>query len=221
MFTRGLTPRSTRVAVAVATVVYGFRALFGTFSAGNPFANLPSLLAKFDVGLGLVADLAVGATALWLVAAVARPGAGQDRRFGQAALAFLGAFAFQAAIIPLVDFLLRLVSVPGLLQATLTSGPVYVIREVPALVKGLAGVVGLVAVWQAARRWRTPGPAFWATGLWALADLALVVALWVSWMGPTAAVTPSVPAAIRTTLFVLLPALALLGLAAALRPKAE
>lgn len=39
VFTRGLTPRSTRVAVAVATVVYGFRALFGTFSAGNPIGR--------------------------------------------------------------------------------------------------------------------------------------------------------------------------------------
>jgi len=193
VFTKGLTPRSTRVALTAAAVLYAVRALFGTFSAGNPFA-LPSFLSKFEVGPGLAADLAVGVTAVWLVVAVALPGTGEDRRFGRVGPAFLGAFACQAAIIPLVDLFLRLVSVPDLLRATLTSGPFYVVREVPTLVKGLA-IVGLVAVWQAARRRRAPGSASWATGLWALADLALVGALWMSWMQPTAAVTPSTPAA--------------------------
>ncbi len=219
VFTRGLAFRSTRVALTASAVLYAVRAVFGTFSAGNPFASLPSFLGKLEVGLGLAADLALGVTAAWLVVAVALPGTGEDRRFGRTGLAFLGAFAFQAAVIPLADLVLRLLSVPDLLRATLTSGPFYVVREVPTLVRGLAGIVGLVAVWRAARRWTAPGPAPWATGLWALADLALVGALWMSWMQPTAAVTPSTPAAIRTTLFVLLPALALFGLAATLRPK--
>jgi len=70
LFTKGLTPRSTRVALTAAAVLYAVRALFGTFSAGNSFA-LPSFLSKFEVGPGLAADLAVGVTAVWLVVAVA------------------------------------------------------------------------------------------------------------------------------------------------------
>ncbi len=215
-FIRGLGLRATRLAIAVAAALYALRVAYGSVAYGNPFAGAPTALAKTIVALGLLGDLAVLAGAIWLVVAVARPGGDPERRFGTGAALFLGAFAFQAGLIPLLEFIVRLAGLPGAFGAFVQAGWSYYMRELPALVRGAAAVVALVAAGRAIRR-RPPALSLpLAVALWAVADVTLMIALWVSWTSPTAATAPAWPSALRSSLFILLPAAALLGLAGSL-----
>lgn len=216
-FTKGLGQPSTRIALAAAALLYGARSLFGDFVVGNPFTAVAGVLPKVDVVLGLVADLALTAAAVWMLWTALRPSGDREGSFPRAALAVVGAVALQTGVLPFVGEFLRLAAVPGALSAVFASGTTLA-RQVPGLLKAVAGVVGLVAVAKAYRRGQVPGTAPWAAGLWALADVALLVILWLSWAAPRA-IKPGLPIEIRTSLLIFLPALALLALAFALRPR--
>ena len=219
VLTRGLLSPAARVALASAALVYGIRSVYGSLAGGNPFAGLVGFFVRLDTALGLAGDLAVLAGAVWLTRAAARAGSGPSRGFTSAGLVFLGALAFQAGIMPLLDYVLRLAPLPGALSSVLGAGKAYFLSQAPMVLKGLAGAVGLGAVLAAARRRRIPAAAAWAAGIWAFSDITLLAALWATWTGPQAGAT-SLAAEIRTSLFVLLPALCLLGLASVLRPEA-
>ena len=96
------------------------------------------------------------------------------------------------------------------------SGPnslAFLSRLLLRLVKGAAGVIGLVALWTAYSRGILAKSAAWALGLWAAGDVVCLVSLWLSWSEPSLAVAPPLVARLRTSLLGALPALALLGLA--------
>ncbi|RJQ11679.1 MAG: hypothetical protein C4551_00665 [Bacillota bacterium] len=214
VFTRGLETPAAKTALAVTAALYGVRVLLGGFILTNPFAGGQPPLATLSAGLGAVADLGVAAAAAWMLLAVFRPRANLEKSFGLAGLAFLAAFVFQVGVAPFIQLLLFLVADPGSLAALGTSsGLAFTARLLPSVARGVAGLVALWALWLTARRWELLRPQAWALGLWGVADLLFIVALWVSWSGPVVAVSPPPMVQVRTSLFIGLLAIALFGLA--------
>lgn len=215
---RGLSYVPTRVFIVASAALFAFRAVFGTFSLGNPFAGAISTVTQVTVGLGIVADLALALGAVWFLVIAARSGARDDAAFGRGAAVFLAAFALQTAVAPLIEFLIYLFSSPAGLSAFFGSnGLVYAVKVLPTLVRGAAGAIALVAAGQALRRRGLVPLVVAATGAWAVADLVLVASLWVTWLTGPSSSAPALFSQIRTTLFVALPALALLSVTGVLR----
>ncbi|MCL6580759.1 MAG: hypothetical protein K6U08_03970 [Firmicutes bacterium] len=213
---RGLVDPISQAALATTAVLYAFRGLYGTLSFGNPFGPAGTFTARLGVALGLAADLGLVLAAGWLLVVTVR-GYGEaelGRRFTEAGLVFLAAFLVQTAVGPLVGLLLYLVTDASVLRALVTpAGPAFLLRLLPTLVKGLAGAVGLGALWRSWKERLVSEPVVWTLGLWSAADLLLVTSLWASWVGPASPLTPPLGARLRTTVFIILPALALAGLA--------
>ncbi len=215
---RGLSYAPTRVFIVASAALFAFRAVFGTLSRGNPFAGAVSTVTQVTVGLGIVADLVLALGAVWFLVITARSGARDDAAFGRGAAVFLAAFALQTAIAPLIEFLIYLFSSPAGLSAFVGSnGLVYTVKVLPTLVRGAAGAIALVAAGQALRRRGLVPSVVAATGAWAVADLVLVASLWVTWLTGPSSSAPALVFQIRTTLFVALPALALLTVTGVLR----
>jgi hypothetical protein len=219
---QGLSYPITRVSFLTAALLIAFRAAWGSVSAGNPFTATVSTATNVALGLGLVADLALVAGALWFLLTTTRAGVRDDAVFGRGATVFLAAFALQTAIVPAIESLLYLfTNSQGFSAFAGLRGMVYAVKILPTLVRGVAGLAVLVAV----RRFlgnRPPSAAvIWAAGLWATADLLLVAALWIAWQAEAAFTTLALLGRIRTTLFVALPALALLVITAILRREAR
>lgn len=215
---RGLSYAPTRVLIVASAALFAFRAVFGTFSLGNPFAGAVSTVTQVTVGLGIVADLVLALGAVWFLVIAARSGARDDAAFGRGAAVFLAVFALQTAVAPLIEFLIYLFSSPAGLSAFVGSnGLVYTVKVLPTLVRGAAGAIALVAAGQALRRRGLVPLVVAATGAWAVADLVLGASLWVIWLTGPSSSAPALFSQIRTTLFVALPALALLGVTGVLR----